>query len=460
MQTNLKKILKHILINVNLKGEKMKKLLMILSLIIVISFIASFSLIGCKEEASQETVEDEAEAVEEAEEEEAEEEVMDEEMAAEDVEGSIKVIYFRPEDKEVNEEMTRIFNETYPNVEVTLEATPGDQYPEIAVNNILAGEEGADIFLAWMGANSKAFYDAGGMLDLTGWDLLDQVPQACWDQLSINFDPATVGIPYGAGGFVAFYNMDTMNEYDLEIPNTYEELLTVCETLLDNGVIPMQVGGKDGWPLELFAAQLEGNYRDDLMDNSYLTMENWGGAAEQFKELWDKGYLDNASFGLDYATVEANFAAGQFPIYIGLTFFLGSINNLEPAFELDVGVIPMNKPGSDPRMCVYFDPMWSINVELAKLWIENYIDNYALFIEQSLWLPLYPVEGIDNPILEKELELLQTYENVVNYGMLYLPSPVVQQVHIAGLQDYFLGNITLEDYKTNVKNAYDEAIAE
>lgn len=58
MQPNLEKILDYFFTKVNLKGTKMKKLMIILSLLVVISFVASFSLIGCKEEASQETVEE------------------------------------------------------------------------------------------------------------------------------------------------------------------------------------------------------------------------------------------------------------------------------------------------------------------------------------------------------------------------------------------------------------------
>jgi len=67
----------------------MKKLMIILSLIIVISFIASFSLIGCKEEASKETVEDATEAEEEVAE--ATEEA-DEETPAEDSE-KLKIMF-------------------------------------------------------------------------------------------------------------------------------------------------------------------------------------------------------------------------------------------------------------------------------------------------------------------------------------------------------------------------------
>jgi len=446
----------------------MKKILLSsVVLVLCIVLITTLSLIGCKTTTTvAETTVAETTVAETTAAPTIAEETTTAETTINTVQGKLKVIYFRPEDKAVNEAMTKLFNEKYPNVTVTLEATPGDQYPEIAVNNILAGADGADIFLAWMGANSKAFYDAGGMLDLSNWDLLNKVPQAVWDQLSVSFKNPKIGVPLGAGGFEAFYNLDTLEKYGLQIPKTWEELSGVCDKLLANGVTPMQVGGKDHWPMELFFAQLEANHRKNLLDNGYLDMNNiWGPAAAQFKELWDKKYLDQASFGLDYATVEANFAAGKFPIYVGLTYFLGSIKKMNPTFKMDIGVAPLNKPGSTPRMCVYFDPMWSINaksknVDLAKAWIQNYVDNYDLFIKESLWLPLYPVKDVDkiDPLLSKEQELLKSYENVINYGMLYLPDPSVQQVHTAGLQDYFIGKTTLEQYETTVKDAYDKAV--
>jgi raffinose/stachyose/melibiose transport system substrate-binding protein len=449
----------------------MKKVLMSgLIISICIFSVVTFTLAGCKAATTETTTATTAAAAETtaaaSETTAAASETTAAGTAVDTTEGKLKVIYFRPEDKAVNEAMTKLFNEKHPNVAVTLEATPGDQYPEIAVNNILAGADGADIFLSWMGPNSKAFYDAGGMLDLSDWDLLKKVPQSAWDQLGIAFKNPKVGVPIGAGGFEAFYNMDTLEKYGLQIPKTWEELLVVCDKLLANGVTPMQVGGKDHWPMELFFAQLESNYRKAPLDNGYLDMKNiWGPAAAQFKELWDKKYLDQASFGLDYATVEANFAAGKFPIYIGLTFFLGSIKKMNPTFKMDIDVAPLNKPGNPPRMCVYFDPMWSINaktknVDLAKAWIQNYVDNYDLFIKESLWLPLYPVKDVASidPLLGKEQELLKAYENVINYGVLYLPDPSVQQVHTAGLQDYFIGKTTLEQYETTVKDAYDKAV--
>ena len=40
------------------------------------------------------------------------------------------------------------------------------------------------------------------------------------------------------------------NQYDLEVPETIDEYMEVCQTLLDNGVIPIAFGVKDfsyGW---------------------------------------------------------------------------------------------------------------------------------------------------------------------------------------------------------------------
>ena len=184
----------------------------------------------------------------------------------------------------------------------------------------------------------------------------------------------------------------------------YEE---VCEEFKSNGIIPMQMGAKDGWPEALFYCSTEINERDDITADPFLDI--YGTIApglEKFKLLWTNEYIDNASLGLDYATVEANFAAGKFPIYVGLTFFLGSIQALNPEFTFDLGITPFNESGKSVKFCTYYDPMWTINSEtknpdISKAWIQSFMDNYDAFIEVAKFMPVKDVV-VDDPFLTKE----------------------------------------------------------
>lgn len=57
------------------------------------------------------------------------------------------------------------------------------------------------------------------------------------------------GLPTGScGNSVMLYNQDIFDQFNLKVPETYDELKDVSKVLNDNGIIPIAVGGKTKWP--------------------------------------------------------------------------------------------------------------------------------------------------------------------------------------------------------------------
>lgn len=46
-----------------------------------------------------------------------------------------------------------------------------------------------------------------------------------------------------------WYNVDSFEEYDFEIPQTWDELVAITDTYVANGDVPFALGGGDGWTL-------------------------------------------------------------------------------------------------------------------------------------------------------------------------------------------------------------------
>jgi len=82
-----------------------------------------------------------------------------------------------------------------------------------------------------------------------------------------------------------WYDIETFNEYDLTPPETWVEFIEIAETLSDNGITPLTLGGGDGWPLS------------DWFENIFVRL--YGGAA--YRDLfinrtisWDDQRVDTA----------------------------------------------------------------------------------------------------------------------------------------------------------------------
>ena len=54
--------------------------------------------------------------------------------------------------------------------------------------------------------------------------------------------------PYAGNEYVLwYYNKALFEQYELEVPTTYEELLHCVEVFSDNGITPMALFGQEGW---------------------------------------------------------------------------------------------------------------------------------------------------------------------------------------------------------------------
>jgi raffinose/stachyose/melibiose transport system substrate-binding protein len=79
------------------------------------------------------------------------------------------------------------------------------------------------------------------------------------------------------------FNADILEEYAIEVPTTWDELLAACDTLVEQSggdIIPIHVGGGDGWPI---------GHMVDLLSNPLLTTaeENYGAALIDGSFDWD-----------------------------------------------------------------------------------------------------------------------------------------------------------------------------
>lgn len=188
------------------------------------------------------------------------------------------------------EEVVRRFEEAYPDIHVHYEIQYEDAVYEDVLFRLAARDELGDVVqikepYAW--ANS-------GLIAPLPASLTEQVRTTC------TVEDKTYGVCALGTTTGIVYNKAIFDRLGLTLPNTYEEFLALCDTLQENGITPLGVGGQDLWHFEYwlnhflradilsrepdFLAQCSAGERDwnDPLITNMLT---------HFNELFARGYV-------------------------------------------------------------------------------------------------------------------------------------------------------------------------
>jgi raffinose/stachyose/melibiose transport system substrate-binding protein len=126
------------------------------------------------------------------------------------------------------------------------------------------------------------------------------------------------GVSYYTG---VYYNESIFKKYNLQIPTTWSDFVTLCNTLKGDGVSPIGIGGKDGWPAGLtMISAVQGLYpttadknalQKGLYDGSVkLTDTQPAEVLDRVKQIYD--FAQPNFSGVSYQSIPSGFANGTF----------------------------------------------------------------------------------------------------------------------------------------------------
>jgi len=209
------------------------------------------------------------------------------------------------------------FEETY-GVTVDLQTIPADQYSDILQSKLDTGTS-ADVF--WIQSNPFAIASTivdpvKYCIDFTGSEWENIMPES--RKASCTYEDKLYGLQiwHNSPEYVMVYNKTMFEEMGVSVPKTYDELLTLCDTISKEGIVPWFVPGADGWQHQLSFFQIGGVYEeaqsglyDALNTNTSTFADNAKmiEVLEQFKELSDKGYLGEDWIGTDSTNMSNEF---------------------------------------------------------------------------------------------------------------------------------------------------------
>ncbi len=250
--------------------------------------------------------------------------------------GSETVDFFsdKVDDEGAYSEISELINEDI-GVELNFVGYSDTTAFQTAVQQSLGQENSPGMFTWWSGYRMEDIAKSGNIEDLSSeWEEY-YIPAGVNPELAEAFtvDDKIYGAPATVLYNGIYYNKEIFEKYNLDIPETFDEFLALCETLKSENVTP--IGMQDaGWASFLWFQQLIGAYNPEL----YTSLVNGEISYEDEKvvevmDIW-KSMLDNGYFGepVDHMTRAKQFANGDVAMTYESTRFT---KNLDEDFGLE-----------------------------------------------------------------------------------------------------------------------------
>ena len=343
----------------------------------------------------------------------------------------IEILQYKPEAATYFDQVEDEFNATHDDIHLTI-SSPNDASTIMRTRFIR--EDYPDIIGIGGDINYSYYVDAGILADVSDYEGLADINQSYIDileNLEIVPTDGTFGVPYVANAAGILYNRDMFEEHGWEIPETWNELIDLCEDIQAEGILPFYFGFRDTWtclaPWNALAVGLapEDTCRNVNAGETTFTDE-YRETAEKCLELVSYGPDDPFAYGYnDACTAFANGESAMYPIG---SYAVPQILSVNPEMNIDSFVMPGNEDPSENTLNSGVDLMFAVTeacenkdaaLEVIDFLLED--ENIQAYIDDQNAIPCKTGDFQ----LASELDGMTSYiesGNMTDYQDHYYPS--------------------------------------
>lgn len=278
---------------------------------------------------------------------------------------SIEIVQYKPEAANYFKTVEEEFNATHDHIHLTIHS-PNDAMTILKTRFIR--EDYPDIIGIGGDINYSYFVDAGILWDVSDYQGLQDVNQGYLEiaeSLELIPTDGTYIVPYVANAAGILYNRDMFREHEWEIPETWEELKSLCQEIQAEGILPFYFGFKDTWtclaPWNAMAVELApGDTAKQVNKGQTTFTEQYRELAEKYLQLLPYGPTDPFAYGYNDACTA--FARGESAMYPIGSYAAPQILSVNPDMNIDSFVMPAGEreertlnSGIDLGFCVTAD---------------------------------------------------------------------------------------------------------
>lgn len=265
----------------------------------------------------------------------------------------IELVQYKPEAVKAFEQIAKRFNQTHEDIELKIDS-PNDAMTILKTRFIK--EDIPDIIGIGGDVNYSNFLDSDMLMDIRDFTGLTDIKQAYLDiDKNLEFVPkdGIFAVPYAANAAGVLYNRTLFQERGWEIPRTWKEFLSLCETMQDGGVQPLFFGFKDVWtclaPWNAICVDLAPADVCARVNRGETTFsKEYKEAAEKIGQLLQYGQED--PYGYSYNDACTAFAKGESAMFTIGSYAVPQILSANPDMDIDSFVFPASDQEEENRL--------------------------------------------------------------------------------------------------------------
>ncbi len=354
-------------------------------------------------------------------------------------------------DESTSEPVMSAFKAKYPNVTVDYTyAPPVADYVE-KLSTLLYTGSAPDVFYMAL-ENREALTTGGYCMDLSGETYMQDgtIPDSVKEMY-----PNCAAVDCWVGGL--FYNKDIFEAAGITgEPQTWDEFLTVCQTLKDAGYTPLMDNCQDAavnFVAPLFGAETVANdptFTERVFAGEAKFADGWTKPFQMFRELVDKGYLDANMVGISSDDMVVQFATEQVAMIMTGSWNCSTIDEINPELNYEV----MGIPGTEHVYycgCINVGPCINADAkepEVAKAFLEFCVSPEGLEAQYSAYGGFTVAKGYEPEIREEVKDAVAA----VQAGEFHIPmsqwtsyTESLRLTFLAAVQDVLVGACTPEE---------------
>lgn len=358
----------------------------------------------------------------------------------------------------------------YPDITFRHDSADPESY-KTKIKTAVAANEIPDIFYVWGAGFAQPFVEADKILAIDQY--LDD--QGIRDRMvggaeaNFVYGGETYGVPFGMQIASLYVNGELFDEYGLEYPETFEELMGVSKTFRENGVTPIVVGEKDLWPgmfwYDVLALRTAGAELSTQALKGEVSFDRpeFIAAAQGVIDLVESGAFDEDAFALSRDESEIAFLQGDAAMYFMGSWFNGSIysDQSQVAGKIDAIRFPVVEGGRGTRNQFFggAGEGFMINAETDSP--ELAVEIMALLAEEMAQesyligsgLPTFQVDVAEdaelNKLTRQVAEMTNDAEDMVIWWDVFLTGDAAT-THKNLVAELFAGSMTAEEYASEM----------
>lgn len=378
------------------------------------------------------------------------------------------------------DEIYSAFEEQNPNITIVREVIALEQMRQ-TVNTAISSGTGPDIIFYDAGAGYAGVLAEAGLLtpledmaDQYGWR--DRIAEQSLDATSI--DGTLYGLPLQVDLIGMYYNQTLMEQEGYEVPQTVEELKTLCQESSDAGYIPLAFTNNPGWQAFHQFSMISNNMiGPDAMEA--LLFENQGSwdspeitqaIDTYFVELMEAGCFSDAVNALTNDDALSMFLSGQSLMYPTGSWMVQPFTGEDVPEGTEIQMMPFPEPEDGQGSywvsgvgSAYYISANSEHQEAAGQFLDHLFspESAQQWVEDAQFLVPMSVDAEAMelpPLLESMIGVLDAAardEIQFGYNIDVIAPPEFNDIMLNGFQAILAGDRTPEEQAALLQGAWE-----